>query len=285
MKLLHLILLLIPLSFLGQSLPRYPTIIQVETRNSLGIAPLSFISDTSFIESYVYLRQFSGMFSDVRQSEIGVQIKGKMSKFGLYVHSDKEGEHLTTSRVQGKYSISVQVDKDIYLTAGLYAGLVNQSIGENTSLNSGTDIAPDLGIGFGFYTPTMFFKASISQVLNSDITPIYIPAELPQYYQLYGSKLFVVSDVWRVRMFAKADFYKDYKMGLNIGGSVIWREKLGIGAAATNNDGMIYFVEVNLLNSTSRVDLTTAYETQNAFAQNYISVPTYQFGITFRKKK
>jgi hypothetical protein len=261
----------------------YPIALQVENASTFSNASTKLLPDSLKVRSQVYLRQYTGMFSDVRQGVFNLELQKQKLQYGVNMRSEKEGMYLTNNRVYGHSTVSVLMDKKHALFAGAAMGLASISIGDNTAEPGGTDMAVDVASWFGIRTQTYIVRVCAAQVLNSKIAPLGYEHEFTRYGRIYASKKFKKSPDYDLRLYSECSYYTNKPMTVNAGAGIRWNENVELGFGVAETTGVVGFCDVVLYKKRYNVSAIILYEIQNTFSSTGEQVPTFQVGMKLNR--
>jgi hypothetical protein len=279
------VLLLSVADLFAQEVSHYPEQIFLENIASQVSSPLHSFTDSSRFEAYSYLKQHSGLFSDIRHSHSALQVLMKRSKLGLSFSKNSEGDYLSFSRAYLHYSVAVPLSKRFTGSAGLNIGAVNFELGDHKSHIYGTDRAPDLDAGLSLRSSKEVIKITFAQVIKSSLTPLEYRYILQPHIQFYASKMFAMQKKTAHKITLRSFIYKDAPFVYNVSYAFLYKNISG-GLGVTEKKGFTVFFQTRILElSNYYIDITGAYETTNIFVSTGQKIPIYQIGIQCKNNK
>lgn len=246
----------------------------------LGYNPAFAGSDDFFNAFAIHRSQWVGVEDAPRTYQLGVHapsLSGKMG-FGGHVFTDVTGP---TRRfgVQGAYAYHLQMNEEAKLSLGLSFGLSQFSIdgtqitmreaGDNLfSGNMESELKPDASFGAIWYTKKYKLGISAMQILNNklDFFPGDGDGRMAVHYYFTGSYLFEISDNFGVEPAVLLKYVTPLPMQLNIGGRLIYKDNLWLGATYRTADAIGIFAGYKIMDYLS---LGYAYDIATSDIQTY----------------
>jgi hypothetical protein len=94
------------------------------------------------------------------------------SKIGILVQSNNDGPFIKRSRYYGRYSRTIAIGNEQYISVGLALGAVSLTLQGSQSVGGGTSTAIDGYAGIWYHIKQLRLGASVEQFTQSVLTPI-----------------------------------------------------------------------------------------------------------------
>jgi len=281
-----IVLIITQLQLGAQNFSAFPDDIIVQNTMSASLADYLERPSKQVFKSSIYVKQRTGLFKEIRSSQLNVQYSLKHSNLALQATTNQKGKYINRNRIYGSYAHHLKIAPNKYIAGSLSVGLVNYSISSNSGGPSGSDMAADASIGLAYYDKKNTINLTLNQLPQPTLSPFYEDMTLVRYAQVlvlhnYGTLKRVSGHVYG-RVDVYADSYKQY----SIGNKLVVKDRMSLGLSA-NSDGNIFAGIGAKTNPTNNNILETylGYQTQTSLLENRYNVSSFQLGIIYYRKK
>jgi len=228
--------------------------------NTISINPAYAGSRDGFSLTALNRNQWAGLSGGpVTQTlSINTPLTNEKIGIGLSVINDKAGYEKYTY-VYGDFSYTINVGANTTLAFGLKGGMSYYDLDEdlfvepsvltdpffNDQFNKWT---PNFGAGLYLSSQEWYVGLSAPKLINNDNNDFnqYVALEQVHYY-LTGGYVFDLSDTWKLRPTALLKATKGAPLSFDMSGTVIFDEKLYLGATYRIDDAVGAFVDFQIL--------------------------------------
>lgn len=130
----------------------------------------------------------TGLFEGVNRSYIDADFKPgersnpSFSRLGIFIISNNDGAFISRNRYYGRYSRTISIGNDQFISAGLALGIVSYSFKGSQSIAGGTSNAFDANAGLWYIRKKLKIGFSIQQIPGSIVRPIQQGFQLNPYW-------------------------------------------------------------------------------------------------------
>ncbi|HVD98974.1 MAG TPA: type IX secretion system membrane protein PorP/SprF [Cytophagaceae bacterium] len=159
----------------------------------------------------------NGVFSQVRNfyGSANFRLKEKQNRrnsqnkqvLGTLWYGEKEGEFFGKTRGYLQYSYHIGLQENLFLSAGISAGLVSYSYKSSTASAGGSTNGLTGNLGLWLYSDKMHLGISSQDVPNTTLKPIDAPILLSRFYTLTFDRSFLLSHTLRLTPAAEFIYY------------------------------------------------------------------------------
>ncbi len=253
--------LLISVLFVGmwstqaQQLPQFTQYMY----NTISINPAYAGNRDAFSLTALNRNQWAGISGAPRTQTLSIHspLRNEQIGLGLSVINDKTGYENYTY-LYGDFSYTINVSQDVTLSFGLKAGLSYYDLDEDLfteptvlqdpffreQFNKWT---PNFGAGLFLSSQKWYVGLSAPKIINNDNNDFseYVALEQVHYY-LTGGYVFDLSDTWKLRPTALAKVTNGAPLSFDMSGTVIYDEKLYLGATYRIDDAIGAFIDFQI---------------------------------------
>jgi type IX secretion system PorP/SprF family membrane protein len=189
-RILYLLLLIVS-NVAGQNFNDYGNATDVFYRNYSLINP-AVGGSSSPVEVCLNYKSLTGVFSQVRTfyASSNFRIAEKANKdsshnkhiAGIMLFGDKEGDFFGRTRAYANYAYHIGLRKNLFLSAGISAGLVSYAYKSSTASAGGSANGLTGNIGLWLYNEKMHLGVSSIDIPNVKLNPIGTPVLLSRFY-------------------------------------------------------------------------------------------------------
>lgn len=255
------IYLLISVLFVGlwttqaQQLPQFTQYMY----NTISINPAYAGSRDAFSLTALNRNQWAGISGAPRTQTLSIHspLRNEKIGLGLSVINDKTGYENYTY-LYTDFSYTINVSADVTLSFGLKGGFSYYDLDEDLfsdpsvlqdpffreQFNKWT---PNFGAGLLLSSQNWYVGLSAPKIINNDNNEFseYVALEQVHYY-LTGGYVFDLSDTWKLRPTALAKVTNGAPLSFDMSGTVIYDEKLYLGATYRIDDAIGAFVDFQI---------------------------------------
>jgi len=155
-----------------------------------------------------------GLFEGVNRRYLDLDFKPgsrkslSYSKIGALVQTNNDGPFIKRSRYYGRYSRTIAIGSDHYISLGLALGAVSLTLNGSQTVGGGTSTAFDGYAGMWYHWRKLKLGASVEQFTQSVLTPIQQNFKLVPVLNLNGIYSFDLGP--QVSMYNHLYFRKEY---------------------------------------------------------------------------
>ena len=259
-KLLQLIFLLYASVVCCQEISDYPLYPSIQNFNTPFTGAIYIPADNVKLYSDLGIRQFSGLFNDVRQIAFRASYNNDRHNYGLSVYSEEEGEIISNTRAYFKYTVDIKLNSLYTLKGGISFGGISKSYNHNQSKWSATATTLDANIGAGLLGKNSYTAFSINQLPSSDLFLVGKGLNYARYFSFYyKNKLMLARQ--------KFSFTGNYDLrGSNndvFAMQITWEHNdlLGIAMSMSTKGLLVMNGKVNFLMNGKQANVLFGYET------------------------
>ena len=255
------IYLLISVLFVGlwttqaQQLPQFTQYMY----NTISINPAYAGSRDAFSLTALNRNQWAGISGAPRTQTLSIHspLRNEKIGLGLSVINDKTGYENYTY-LYTDFSYTINVSADVTMSFGLKGGFSYYDLDEDLfsdpsvlqdpffreQFNKWT---PNFGAGLLLSSQNWYVGLSAPKIINNDNNEFseYVALEQVHYY-LTGGYVFDLSDTWKLRPTALAKVTNGAPLSFDMSGTVIYDEKLYLGATYRIDDAIGAFVDFQI---------------------------------------
>jgi hypothetical protein len=260
------------ISVKAQSLSEYPINFLSNSFNTFIQSNEIRNADSCKVDFTTYIRKNTGLFADVYQtkSQLGFNIKKSTVSFQFY--SDHQGELINRSRLYINYNTRITITKKLFAFAGLTAGIINKSLGNQNTDVQGVANTFDASAILGLYAKQWMLVFSANQIPQRTITPIKYGVPLLRYYQMYGTVSTKLNQNVRLDGILMSTIYKYINPEITFGAQVKWKGNYALGIEQSNHNIANYFLDIGIKTTTrTSISLLVSYETNSNINKHFVS--------------
>ncbi len=255
------IYLLISVLFVGlwttqaQQLPQFTQYMY----NTISINPAYAGNRDAFSLTALNRNQWAGISGAPRTQTLSIHtpLRNEQIGLGLSVINDKTGYENYTY-LYADFSYTINVSEDVTLSFGLKGGLSYYDLDEDLfnepsvlqdpffreQFNKWT---PNFGAGLFLSSQKWYVGLSAPKIINNDNNEFseYVALEQVHYY-MTGGYVFDLSDTWKLRPTALAKVTNGAPLSFDMSGTVIYDEKLYLGATYRIDDAIGAFIDFQI---------------------------------------
>ncbi|PCE64606.1 PorP/SprF family type IX secretion system membrane protein [Sediminicola luteus] len=231
-------LLALSQSLWGQQLPQFTQYMY----NTISVNPAYAGSRNTLSLTALHRNQWAGLEGNPRTSTLSIHAPLRNDRVGVgfsYIN-DRLGFE-KTNYVYGDFSYAIPVSSEAKLAFGLKAGFTNYQL-ENpdpTDMFFDADFnkwSPNMGAGVYLSTSRWFAGFSSPRLFNTDLNEGEFKALERNSYYAIGGMVFDLSADLKFRPTAMAKITNGAPASYDVTGTLLWQEKLWIGASYRFND-------------------------------------------------
>lgn len=286
-SLIFLIASLFSIELYSQTVSEYPVSFLSTSFNTFIQSSEIRNVDSTKINVSSFIRKNTGIFSDVYQSKTQMGINLNHSTISLQFYNDHQGDLIKRNRLYMNYNAHISITRNTQGFAGLSAGMVNKSLGNQNTNVQGTASVFDASAIVGAYGRNWFASFSANQIPQNTITPINFDVPLLRYYQFYSSiSCKITSDLMLEGMFMD-NFYSTQSTEYIGGVQLKWKRDYNFGVEISNYNIANYFIDFKIKDfSHSSILLLVSYETNHNLQSHYnTSFSIFNVGFVIKVKK
>ena len=208
----------------------YP-LVPVQYTNQLALQNPAFLVAYNKAEASLTSRRNLGFWRNNQTyfASGGVRVSNgeNFHGLGLGLYYDKEGTYLKRYRGYGQYAYHVALNKRWSVSAGLSLGIMSYQVG-NADYDGGTANTYDGTFGLLLYSPDFYLSASINQLPQSQVQPIYEITVLERYYQLMCGKDFELGEKLLGKTGLSTRLFPNRSADLYLQTGLVWDQLLGL---------------------------------------------------------
>lgn len=228
--------------------------------NTISINPAYAGSRDGFSITALNRNQWAGLSGGPVTQTISLQapLNNEKIGLGLSVINDKAGYEKYTY-VYADFSYTVDVSDDVTLAFGLKGGASYYDLDEDLFAEPSVlsdpffndqfnNWSPNFGAGVYLSSQNWYMGLSAPKIINNDNNDFsqYVALEQVHYY-LTGGYVFDLNDSWKLRPTALVKATKGAPLSFDMSGTVIYDEKLYLGATYRLDDAVGAFVDFQIL--------------------------------------
>lgn len=253
--------LLISVLFVGlwttqaQQLPQFTQYMY----NTISINPAYAGSRDAFSLTALNRNQWAGISGAPRTQTLSIHspLRNEQIGLGLSVINDKTGYENYTY-LYADFSYTINVSQDVTLSFGLKGGFSYYDLDEDLfsepsvlqdpffreKFNKWT---PNFGAGLLLSSQNWYVGLSAPKIINNDNNEFseFVALEQVHYY-MTGGYVFDLSDTWKLRPTALAKVTNGAPLSFDMSGTVIYDEKLYLGATYRIDDAIGAFIDFQI---------------------------------------
>ncbi len=241
------------------------------------------------VKASFYLKQRTGIFKEVRSSNLSAHFSSHNSNTGIEAVSDRKGDKITRSRINGYYANHLKIDREKYIAGGVYLGVLNYSIKGSTAGPGGSAMAIDAGFGLSYYDLKTTINLTVNQLPQPSLSPFDYDSMVHERYaqalilREYGNEK--TNAYWSGHYYARVDVYSNNYQQYSIGNKLIYSQSVSWGISANSDGG--FFTSLGYKYHTKQnhtIDLHIGYHMQTALIVPRYPVSSFQLGMIFSLK-
>jgi type IX secretion system PorP/SprF family membrane protein len=244
--------LFIPVSIIyGQNYNDYGNATDIFYRNYSLINP-AYNGTYSPVEVYIDYKSLTGVFSQVRtfygsaNFRISEKTNNRTSQnkqvLGATLFGDKEGDFFGKTRAYVNYAYHLGLKKNLFLSAGISAGIVSYSYKSSTASAGGSTNGFAGNVGLWLYSDKMHLGISSIDVTNQKLKPIDATVILSRFYTTTFDYSISLNRKIKIVPTTEIIIYGSKYNRVNIGGYALINNILSTGFLFKINQGYVFTV-------------------------------------------